>query len=227
MKKFFFYTLLALPVLALLMLWLGGKPQDTGYQDLPWQVEVAPDSQRAEVFGITLGETPLDAVREKFKLFPSLGLFVLPDGTRTLEAYFGSVKLGPFEANLVTLLAADEALLEAIMTEGVGNKPMPSGARRPELSEEMTRTALSLPVREITYVPRARYDAEVVLRRFGEPDQRLPAVDGRQYWLYPDMGLVLMLNEGGRDMLHYSPPAEFASVRDRILRGEGLESLVQ
>ncbi len=227
MKKFLLYTLLALPVLFLLMWWLGGTPRDTGYQDLPWQVEVSPDGRTARVFEITLGETPLNEVRQKLRLLPSIGLFTLPDGSRTLEAYFSSVKLGPFEANLVTLLDADEAFVERIVAEGISNRPMPSGARRLELSEAMTEAALVLPVREITYVPRARYDAEVVLRRFGEPAQRLPVMDGRQYWLYPDKGLVLMLNDRGRDMLHYSPPSDFASVRDRILRGEGLESLVQ
>lgn len=227
MKKFLLYTLLALPALALLMWWLGGTPRHTEYRDLPWQVEAAPDGRTSRVFGVTLGESPLSDLREKFRLFPSLGLFVLPDGSRTLEAYFGSVKLGPFEANLVALLDADEALVDRIMADGVGNKPMPSGARRLELSEANTEAALALPVRELSYVPRARYDADSALLRFGEPAQRLPVPDGRQYWLYPDMGLVLMLNDKGRDMLHYSPPADFTSVRDRLLRGEGLESLVQ
>lgn len=227
MKKFLLYTLLALPALALLMWWLGGTPRQTEYGDLPWQVEAAPDGQTSRVFGVTLGESLLSDLREKFRLFPSLGLFVQPDGSRTLEAYFGSVKLGPFEANLVAILDADQAIVDRIVADGVSNKPMPSGARRLELSEANTKAALALPVRELSYVPRARYDAEIVLRRFGEPEQRLPALDGRQYWLYPDMGLVLMLNDKGRDMLHYSPPADFASVRDRLLRGEGLEPLLQ
>lgn len=224
MKRFVFYTLLALPVLFLLMWWLGGTPRQTGYDDLPWQIEVAPDGQRSTVFGVTLGETPLGELREKLHLFPSLGLFVHPDGTRVLEAYFGSVKLGPFEANLVAILDADRMALDRIAAEGVSDRPMPSGARRLELSEASMAVALSMPVREISYVPRARYDTESALQRFGEPAQRLPVSEGRHYWMYPDKGLVLMLSDKGRDMLHYSPPAHFAAVRERILRAEGLQS---
>ncbi|OOG23785.1 hypothetical protein B1C78_10270 [Thioalkalivibrio denitrificans] len=226
MKKFLLYTLLAVPVLALLMWWLGGTPRQTQFEDLPWQVELVDEGRTIQVFGITLGETPLGELRDKLRLFPSLGLFVHPDGTQALEAYFGGVKLGPFEANLVAILDADDYLLARMIAEGTGNKPMPSGARRLDLSASGTAEALALPVRELTYVPRARYDQEIVLRRFGEPEQRLPTPDGNQYWLYPRTGTVLMLNDNGRDMLHYAPPIDFDDVRERILRGEALQPLI-
>jgi hypothetical protein len=96
-----------------------------------------------------------------------MGLFVHPDGNRSLEAYFGAVKLGPFEANLVAILDADDWAITRMVEDGVSDKPMPSGARRLELSASNTAAALALPVRELTYVPRARYDQEIALRRFG------------------------------------------------------------
>ncbi|WP_018233989.1 hypothetical protein [Thioalkalivibrio thiocyanodenitrificans] len=227
MKKFLFYTLLALPVLALVMWWLGGTPRETHFDDLPWQVAVSPDGRTSEVFGVTLGETHLGALRDKLHLIPSLGLFVHPDGTRSLEAYFGAVKLGPFQANLVVILDADDWALARMTADGMSDKPMPSGARRLNLSASNAAAAMALPIREITYVPRASYDQEIALRRFGEPDQRLPTPDGDQYWLYPDKGMVLMLSENGRDMLHYAPPPHFDEVRARILRSEALEALIQ
>jgi hypothetical protein len=227
MKRFLLYTLLALPVLALLMWWLGGTPRQTQYDDLPWQVEASPDGRSVQVFGITLGETPLGTLRDKLRLFPSIGLFVHPDGNRSLEAYFGAVKLGPFEANLVAILDADDYAITRMVEDGVSDKPMPSGARRLELSASNTAAALALPVRELTYVPRARYDEEIALRRFGEPEERLRTPDGQQYWLYPARGMVLMLAGTGRDMIHYAPPRHFDEVRTRIIRGEALEALPQ
>jgi hypothetical protein len=227
MKKFLLYTLLALPVLALLMWWLGGTPRQAQYDDLPWQVELVDGGRTIQVFGITLGETPLGALRDRLHLFPGIGLFVHPDGTRALEAYFGSVKLGPFEANLVAILDADEYALDRMAADGVSDRPMPSGARRLDLSASNIASALALPIRELSYVPRARYDEEIALRRFGEPAQKLPTPDGQQYWLYPGTGTVLMLNASGRDMLHYAPPPMFDEVRTRILRGEALETLLQ
>src|SRR5690554_1847522 len=127
MKRFLLYTLLALPALALLLWWLGGTPRPAQYEDLPWQVEVTPNGDTIRVFGITLGETHLGALREKLHLFPSLGLFVHPDGSRALEAYFGAVKLGPFEANLVAVLDADDYALARFAEDGAGDRPMPSG----------------------------------------------------------------------------------------------------
>ncbi|MCG5499390.1 hypothetical protein [Ectothiorhodospira lacustris] len=222
-KKILLTLSVAIPFFGLAFL-LTGSPPRTHYDDLPWDVEVHADGT-SSVFGIHLEQTPLSDLRERFMAFPSLALFQTREDGKSLEAYFGPVKLGPFEANFLAVLVADEEILSGFAERAVHGKATPSGARRLELSESDTRAALALPVAEITYVPRARYDEESVLARFGEPYQRLPMDDGRRYWLYPEQGLVLMFNRRGRDVLHYVAPARFDEAQGRILAGEGLDRL--
>ncbi|AHK80017.1 hypothetical protein M911_13610 [Ectothiorhodospira haloalkaliphila] len=221
LRKILIFLALAIPFFGLSML-LTGPPPQPSEDELPWNVEVL-DGGNSSVFGVTLEQTPLNELRDRLRLFPSLGLFVSPNGDRRLEAYFGSVKLGPFETNLLARLMADEDTLDAMVARSVNDKPMPSGARRLELSEQDTRRALELPVAELSYVPRARYDEQTVLERFGRDPQKLLMDDGRQYYLYPDTGVAILLTARGRDTLHFISPRNFDDLRARIEEGESLQ----
>ncbi|MCG5516353.1 MULTISPECIES: hypothetical protein [unclassified Ectothiorhodospira] len=221
LRKTLIFLVLAIPFFGLSLL-LTGPPPQPHEDELPWNVEVLEDG-KSRVFGVTLEQTPLQVLRERLKLFPSLALFVSPDGDRRLEAYFGSVKLGPFETNLLARLKVDEGTLDAMAARSVNDKPMPSGARRLTLSEQDTRRALDLPVAELSYVPRARYDEETVLERFGREPQKLTMDDGRQYFLYPESGVAILLTPGGRDTLHFVSPRHFDALRARIEEGESLQ----
>jgi hypothetical protein len=217
MKTSFLVLLVSLGLL-IGLLWALAPPREVRYEDLPWQVESLPDG-RSRVFGITLGASTLDELREKLKVFPSMGLFAASDGDMSIEAYFGTVTLGPFEANVLAVLDADPATLTGFAQRAVNHRPMPSGARRMDLSESDMEHALRLTVRELAYAPRARYDAEVISRRFGEPAERLRMDERRSYWLYPEKGLALMFDERGRELLHYVTPSDFAGIRERLFAG--------
>lgn len=221
LRKIIIFLVLAIPFFGLAAM-LAGPPTQKGYQDLPWDVKVLEDG-RSEVFGVVLGETHLNALLERLRLFPGIALFEGANGDMRLEAYFGAVKLGPFEVNLIARLAMDDEGLSDVRTRAFNRKPMPSGAWRMELPDADVRRALELPMSEITYVPRARYDEATVRARFGEPSQVLPAGDERQYFLYPGIGLVILLASRGRDVLHYVAPAHFEALHRRILEGESLE----
>ena len=53
-----------------------------------------------------------------------------------------------------------------------------------------------------------KFDADLVRKRFGEPAERLPVQDG-MHWLYPSLGLDLLLGDNGGALLQYVPPAKF------------------
>lgn len=127
------------------------------------------------MFGVTLGQTTARTLIERLKTFPRIALFVSADGRRSLEAYFGSVALGMFDARL----------------DAVGRKPMHSGAYRLALTEADTLAAFELPTAELSYAPGVRYADDLVLRSFGEPAQRVSLGGGRLYWLYPARGLAM------------------------------------
>lgn len=183
--------------------------------DLPWDIEVHADGS-SSVFGVHLGRTSLRALAERLHALPEVGLFVGPGARRSLEAYFGRVQLGVLEARLVARLGASPAQLEAWAREPASDKPMPSGARKLELIEANLAQAMELPVVGLTYVPTAQYDPELVRQRFGAPQERIELSAARGYWLYPDRGLAILMDTEGREVLEYTTPDRFQTLRARI-----------
>jgi hypothetical protein len=57
-------------------------------------------------------------------------------------------------------------------------------------------------------MPVVKFDAELVRKRFGEPVERIAAESGA-HWLYPALGLDLLLGDDGEALLQYVLPLEF------------------
>jgi hypothetical protein len=190
------------------------------FEDLPWQVEVlAPD--RTRVLGIELGRTTMMELTARLPV-PDIRLFVEPDGTRTVEAFYSNARIPPFEANLVAVPDLDEAGIASIWEQRTSERPMPSGARRYGLSDDALRVLGRLPIVELSYIPRARWDADRVRERFGEPAGRLRIGDDQDYWLYPDRGLAVMLPTGrGRMLMHYVTLERWDAVLERLEQQAG------
>lgn len=191
--------------------------QRSAPSDLPWAVEILPGGG-SRVFGVTLGRTTARALSERLKALPQIALFVAADGRRSVEAYYGSVGLGLFEARLDAVLRASPAQLAAFERRAVGRKPMPSGAYRLALTEADTVTAFNLPIAELTYAPSVRYPDDLVLRSFGAPRERIRVDAVHRYWLYPARGLAMLRGAGDSAVLHYVAPADFGRLRTRIAR---------
>lgn len=195
----------------------GGGERAT---NLPWQVDVLPDGA-SRVFGITLGKTTARALNARLRKIPQVALFVTPAGRMSLEAYYGNVSLGMFEARVDVSLAASGGLLARLAARAVGRQPTATGAWRLQLTESDTGKALGLPIAGITYAPKVRYEKDLVLKSFGAPTARIDVGKRQVYWLYPRRGLALLRAEDGRAVLHYVTPSAFAAVRARIERMAG------
>ena len=57
-------------------------------------------------------------------------------------------------------------------------------------------------------MPVVKFDADLVRKRFGEPAERIKVENGT-HWLYPEVGLDLLLGDNGEALLQYVPPSEF------------------
>ncbi|AOU98554.1 hypothetical protein BI364_11845 [Acidihalobacter yilgarnensis] len=191
----------------------GGGARETG--DLPWQVVILPDGA-SRIFGVTLGRTTARELNARLRNIPRVALFVAPDGRMSLEAYYGTISLGMFEARLDVTLGASRVALIAMAARAVGRQPTATGAWRLALTETDTLRAYGLPITGITYVPRVRYDEDLVLKSFGSPVERVAVSDGQVYWLYPQRGLALLRGRDGHAVLYYVAPSAFAGVRTRI-----------
>ncbi|MFP4160788.1 MAG: hypothetical protein ACLFRJ_00735 [Ectothiorhodospira sp.] len=216
LRNIIIFLALAIPFFGL-SYWLTAPPSSPVHEDLPWDVETLPDGG-SRVFGVTLGETPVETLSERLRTRPRLELWGDAQGTHQLVALFEGVRLGPFQVDLVAVLDMPEAGLIRMAGEVVGDSPT-SGLGRWALPKARIPQVMDRPVRVLTYAPRAQYTEQTVLERFGKPEKRLDTSDGR-YFLYPGRGLALLGMEDGRATLYYVPPRDFGALRQRIQDGQ-------
>ena len=174
----------------------GGQSSTPG-QDLPWQVAASPDGATLTVFGLTLGQSTVrDAVVKLGRRY-ELGVFQNPEGRLSLEAYFRDAMLGGLNVQMVLVAHLTEDTLNAIRTHAGAGKPTADGGRRYPVAEADANTALGAVVTAITYRPVVKFDADLIRKRFGEPAERIAVKDGT-HWLYPALGLDLLLGDNNK-----------------------------
>lgn len=196
----------------------GGQSSARG-QDLPWQISVEPQGATLTVFGLTLGvSTVRDAVNKLGRRY-ELGLFQDKDGALKLEAYFRDTVVGGLNARLVLSAQLPDPIVNALREHAGSGKPATDGSRRYPIAEPDHNLALDAVLTAITYMPVAPFDAELVHQRFGEPAERIAATGGT-HWLYPALGLDLLLGDTGEALLQYVPPVEFEQrLRAPLVKG--------
>jgi hypothetical protein len=186
----------------------GVQPSPPG-QDLPWQIERSADGATITVFGLTLGESTVrDAVAKLGRRY-ALAVFEEPAGELSLEAYFRDAVVGGLNARLVLSARLPEPVLAAFKAHAGRGQPTADGGLRYTVAADQ-ELALGAVVTAITYMPVVRFDADLVRQRFGEPAESVAARDGA-HWLYPILGLDLLLGDNGEALLQYVPPPEFES----------------
>lgn len=208
--------------LAMFVYMQPGGQQTRQFDNLPWQVQVV-DEQRTRVLGITLGETTMADLMGYLPV-PEIRMFVDPDGTRSVEAYYVNARIEPFETNLILRPDLGEQELDRIEAGTTSERPMPSGARRYGLDDDTLGTLGNVPVVEMSYIPRARWDGDLLRRHFGEPAERMQIDSNHSYWLYPDRGVAVLLPDRGRPTMHYTTQERWSRVEER-LQDEGRRRL--
>ncbi len=216
MKKVLFFALLAVLLAGFLTWWLApDAPQTRQVKDLPWQVRPLPDGG-SEVFGIRLGQTTLDEASRHLGHVPEFAVFIGAQGPETIEAWFGKIRVGLFDARVLLKARAPEALLQEVARNGGEPEPQPSNTWKRSVSEQDLPRVLALPVAEITYVPSVQYDPDVVRARFGAPSRIVPHDEHSRWWLYPGKGLLLLLDDKQKEVLHYTAPRDFGQLLARV-----------
>lgn len=197
----------------------GGQSSAPG-QDLPWQVSRSQDGATLTVFGLTLGQSTLrDAVAKLGRRY-ELGVFEDRDGRLSLETYFRDTMVGGLNARLVLSAQVPETILKTLQTYTGAGKSTLVGGRRYPVGETDVDTALASVITTMTFMPVVKFDAELVRKRFGEPAERVAAKEGA-HWLYPALGLDLLLGDNGEVLLQYVPPLEFEQRLRAPLRNRG------
>jgi len=189
-------------------------------QFLPWQIE--PTAQGSiRVFGLTLGESTLQMAENQFQGGAKVSLFVSPEGRYKVEAYFDKVILGGFSTQLVMVMALSQDQQAAMFQRGARVSNLGGGRKKVTLAGDDVQTVLAAPIISIAYLTRARLDDELLLKRFGEPVQRIREPENNTvHWLYPELGLDIALSDKGRAVLQYVSPQEFSGLVAPLLQQE-------
>ncbi len=209
-----FLKVLGVTIIALIAaLWLpGGQPPEE-YRYLPWQIEVTPDGH-SQVFGITLGKSTLEEVEQQFQEPSEISMFSIDNGERVVEAFFNTVTLSGFKAKMVVTLGFSGEALQGMYDRGVRIASLAKGKRKITLSDDDLAIAKGTAVVALTYLPRTDLEEAIVTKRFGEPAEKIVEADGKvEHWLYPDIGLDVVMYAEAKEVLQYVAPNDFERLR--------------
>ena len=209
MKKIIFTSIGLL--LALLLL-LQNKVSDnkTPITDAyPWQIKILEDG-RTSVFGIVLGETNLTKINFILKTRGQVALFE-SDGKLTLEAYYKNVTRAGLTGSYVFTLDVSDKKLNELKQQSIKGKPTETKSIKYEFGAEALKEIALMKVRFLSYIPTVQIDEEMIVKRFGEPAQKLPLKTKEEgaHYLYPEKGLDLIYRAESKEVLQYTQPADF------------------
>jgi hypothetical protein len=213
----FFLGVLAVLLVALGLLYINGgeqhvEPHGGGtVTGLPWQIDRLPGGD-SRVFGITLGKTTLGEAIDRMGDDLELAVIAPPHEAGTLEAYYSHYSAGPVTGRLILILDVDGDTLREWRSRAYQD----GGTRRYLLHPDDLPVAYLAPVKVITFMPSLDLDEAIVRARFGEPAEVMTVADRQQHWLYPALGLDLVLNADGKDLLQYLSPRVFSAHRDYL-----------
>ena len=209
--RFLFFSLIVLFILFFLAVpepEIGRNIKDLENIDLPWNIKVQED-QSTEVFKLKPGISTLADAIARFHEPEEIAIYAGKQ-KRSLEAYLGTVNLGPLQAKMILTLAATDDELQTILERTPGLSLSSSGDKKLRLANEDIQQALQRPVTSITFIPKySGLDSDFFKERLGEPFAWQRLGEEAVKYFYPKKGLSILIDGGGKEVLEYVHPADF------------------
>lgn len=184
---------------------------DEALTGLPWQIDRLPDGD-TRVFGITPGRTTLGDAIGLLGNDMELAIIAAPHETGSLEAYYSRHSFGPITGKLILVMDAAPGALSSLRQRAFQD----AGTRRHHLHPDDLPIAYRVPVKVINFLPSLDLDEEIAQARFGTPAEIIQVNAQERHFIYPDLGLDLVLNTDGKDVLQYMQPGELGAHRIRL-----------
>ncbi len=192
------------------------EPDGHPIEGLPWQIEPQAGGT-ARVFGLILGESTLADARERLGTDMDIALIAAPKEPGTIEAYYGQITAGVITGRMVLAATLDPATIARMRERAPSADYMESSTRKFTLHPDDLPAAFSARIATITFLPSARIDEEIARTRFGAPAERVRMSEQVEHLLYPELGLDIVINDQGKDVLQYVAAREFARLRDPLI----------
>ena len=212
MAKHGFLSVLFLTMLALgLGLFMSSyKDPNAAHAGFPWQIERLENAQ-TRVFSLTLGQSTLAQAEQQFKEMAELTLFSRDGEGRSVEAFFGEIKIAGLKSKMVMAFEIDEEILAQMQNRGTRISTLGSGTRKITLSAEDARQVRQSAIHAITYLPSIHLTEALIEKRFGQPaEKRQDPKSDAVHWLYPDVGVDIAISEKNKEVIQYVLPQHFS-----------------
>jgi len=186
-------------------------------QSLPWQIETTTDGS-IRVFGLQLERSTVNDAIQRFGENAEVSMFVSPANKRVIEVYFNNTRLAGLNAKIVLSVAIKEPEINAIYNHGTRISTLGDGSHKVTLNYDDLLHVKQSPIAMITYLPKTKLNADLLLARFGEPARRIREIKTKTlHWLYPSLGLDIAQDQNGRTVIQYLPPKKFETVLQPLL----------
>lgn len=183
---------------------------------LPWKIS-HPSADTTRAFGVTLGATSLTDTDRQFGEVAEVSLFKTSEGKMQIEAFYDELNFNGIKAKFVLNVAVPNEELPGMFQRGLRLNSTPSGKRVTLAFDDLARVHQA-PVLSITYLPTARLEDGLFLKRFGSPEQRIKEKkSGAIHWIYPRLGLDITLGGSEKAVLQYISPKDFDLVKAPLL----------
>lgn len=208
-RLFSLVIFLAMIVIAFLSLKPDSEHATDIIQGLPWQIEVLPDGD-SNVFGVTLGQSSLADARQQLGDDMTLAIIVAAgQDSGGLEMFYSRYTAGVFSGQLILAADLEPATLARLTERAIKSEYMKSGARKFTLDPADLPVAFRSPLASMTFIPTANIDEDSAVKRFGPATETIRPGEQVTQLRYPDKGLVLIINENGKEVLQYVAPRDF------------------
>lgn len=183
--------------------------------NLPWQIQVD-EAGNSTVFGLAPGRSTLAEVEARLGSEMELAMIAAPEEVGTLEAYYAQVPLGFVLARVIVTLDVPEAQRREMRERAVKAEFMESTTRKITLAPADKLALRQAVVGALSVIPTVNLDEATVVQRFGEPGERLAVSEKRTHLLYPRLGLDVVVDKDGKELLQYVAPRQFNRLRDPL-----------
>jgi len=208
--KIFFILFALLAILLAAYPFLDQPEKTETLTGLPWQIEIQADGS-TQVFGLHIGKSRLSDALEILGGDMDLAIIAATDVDETgnLEMYYGYYKAGLLSGKLVLQTHASEQDIKRWSDNSPKFEYMASGlAKKHLLLDDDLPQVLDETIIGLTFIPAVNLDEEVILARFGEPENRIE-LPGVIHYLYPQKGLGIALHADSKEVLQYVRPMAF------------------
>lgn len=209
--KIFFSIFVLLAVVLAVYPFLDESENSATVTGLPWQIEIMPDGS-TQVFGLHIGVSRLSDAYKMLGSDMELAIVAASDELGDLEMYYGHYQAGLLSGKLVLQTSASEQKLKTWRDNAAKFEYMASGlAKKYTLSDDDVSQVLDEVITGLTFIPAVNLDADVILARFGEPDERIE-LGAVTHFLYSLKGLDVALYKDSKEVIQYVSPADFGQL---------------